>query len=103
MKRRYLLVPDVDGGNYRLIDKNKSLNERVVKLKADKRDLAWADDFRGQEACRITDDGNGLTWTTNDGHEFRFDYSNACELMILLIHLRDNGNYFNTYTKTEEV
>jgi isocitrate dehydrogenase len=99
MKRKYWLMAGDGSGDYKLIDNDKSINDRVVKLKADKRDTSWTEKYRGKETCRITDDGNGLTWLTADGLEVRLNYSDAAELLLLLSHLSDHGNYFVKYVK----
>lgn len=94
MSKHKFLIAATNGGSMRLIDRQTSINDRVVKLKADKHDQTWAADWRGRELGRIVDDGNGLTWTTAYGQEFRFRYDVAAELLLLLEHLDESGNYF---------
>ncbi len=100
MKKKFLVTSE-DGANYRIIDKTDSERIRFIKLKADKHDTRWTVPFRGAEAMRLVDHGNGLCVTGKDIAGFDLSYSDAAELLILLEHLDSNSNCFCKRTKTE--
>lgn len=93
MKNVYI-SESLDGKNfshhYDLVPSDEFSKEDILSLvRSD--DSGWSKDARGEEALRISDNGNGYEVSFEGGEkEFHIEYHEAIELFILLMQKIDS-------------
>ena len=81
-------------------------HEYDYNLDNDQHELYYSDNgewsYSGDLALRITDDGNGLEFTTEDGNLVYLDYHTA-EMLVILLKLVNREIIYEVVTKKERL
>lgn len=101
MKENHVLI-EYDGGDdyksmYELFADRTSL-DTVIKMIYSKKDKGWDDKVRGKQAASLKDHGNGVCIRMGK-KTINLDYSQAAELLILLVYYYSNSEIESSIPK----